>query len=95
MVRLLLKAGADPNVRDGEGDTALMYSVSHPMDLKHAVRLVTELLQAGADVNLRTETGVTALSLELHRGRGRDTVADLLRAAGAKSGARCPPDRQR
>ncbi len=87
MVRRLLKAGADPNVQDGEGSTALMYAISHSMDLKHAVRLVTDLLQAGADVNFRTETGVTALSLALRRGRGRDAVADLLRAAGASSGA--------
>ena len=82
IVRLLLEAGADPDVRDVQGMTALMYAVAHPIDQRRAAKLVTELIQAGADVNLRTESGDTALSVAL--GWGRDSTVELLRAAGAK-----------
>lgn len=53
ILRLLLSAGADPNVRDADGDTALMY-VTHPT----AVRL---LLDAGADATLRNHRGQSVL----------------------------------
>lgn len=45
IVRQLLTAGADPNTRDAQGDTPLMY-VSAPAIIRH-------LLNAGADATLR------------------------------------------
>lgn len=47
-----LKSGSDPNVRDPEGSSALIYAVNHNRD--HAVRL---LLSHGANPNLANRLG--------------------------------------
>lgn len=73
ILRLLLSAGADPNVCDEEGDAALMY-VSHPT----AIRL---LLEAGADVTLRNRDGQSVLHYA-NRFADPESVR-LLLAAGA------------
>lgn len=73
ILRLLLSAGADPNVRDEEGDAALMY-VSHPT----AIRL---LLEAGANVTLRNRDGQSVLHYA-NRFADPESVR-LLLAAGA------------
>lgn len=54
VVHLLLQAGADPNVRDQQGDTALILCATFNKDL------VLPLVQAGADVNARNNQGQSA-----------------------------------
>lgn len=54
VTRLLLQAGADLNVRDQQGNTALILSAMFNSDL------ILPLLQAGADVNARNNQGKTA-----------------------------------
>jgi ankyrin repeat protein len=54
--RILLDAGADPDARDVEGNTALMYAVDR--DETEVARL---LLAAGADVNAVPKNGYTPL----------------------------------
>lgn len=53
-VRLLLEAGADPNIRNAAGATALMWAVDDP----DKTRL---LIRSGADVNARSDDGRTPL----------------------------------
>ena len=77
ILRLLLSAGADPNVCDQEGDAALMY-VSHPT----AIRL---LLEAGANVTLRNRDGQSVLHSADHFADAAS--ARLLLAAGADPNA--------
>lgn len=77
ILRLLLSAGADPNVCDQEGDAALMY-VSHPT----AIRL---LLEAGANVTLRNRDGQSVLHSADHFADAES--ARLLLAAGADPNA--------
>ena len=66
-IRLLLKHGADPNTRDGDGYTPLhylsqMYSPSR--DLHDNLRqCVASLVECGADVRARTNSGRTPLEL--------------------------------
>ena len=56
IVRLLLEAGADKNLQDGNGRTALILA----SEWDH-VEIVCLLLEAGADVNLQNGNGWTAL----------------------------------
>ena len=56
MALTLLKAGADPKVKDKEGHTALMFA-----GRKALAEIVQALLKAGVDVNLADEKGKTAL----------------------------------
>jgi len=51
-----LKYGADINVKDNDGDTALMYAVN-----RFQLEKVQALLDAGADVNVKNKKGETAL----------------------------------
>jgi ankyrin repeat protein len=55
-VKTLLEAGADPNVQNCEGHTALHYATQ----LGHAA-YVKALLEAGADPNIKSKGGHTAL----------------------------------
>ena len=56
VTELLLHAGAQVNLRDGQGNTALILCTDH------APKLALPLIQAGADVNARNNEGDTALS---------------------------------
>jgi hypothetical protein len=78
--QLLLARGADPDIRDKRGMTALMYAVGSQQEAS-----VRKLIHMGADVNARTSPeihGQTALSIALSL--GRNDFADLLRRAGAR-----------
>ena len=58
VIRLLLKYGAQPDVRDRDGITAIMYACFHG----HA-GAVTALLNAGADADFRNLAGLTAMQV--------------------------------
>jgi len=77
VVRILLAAGADVNLRDGFGITALIGAayVGH-------VETVKALLTAGADVMVRDTNGCTALVAACYQ-ENVETVGTLL-AAGAE-----------
>ena len=75
--KLLLSAGAEINVTNNDGWTALMKAAADnkPENLKL-------LLEAGADPNMRNDNGWTALGLA---GRnGHTETVDILKEAGAK-----------
>ncbi|MDR0389512.1 MAG: ankyrin repeat domain-containing protein [Spirochaetaceae bacterium] len=74
-IELLLKAGADTEVRDSEGRTALMlYSF---FDAPEIVRL---LLDAGADPDARNNYGESALMFAVCNWGPASTVKNLLQA---------------
>ena len=81
-VRLLLDNGADPNVRNEAGASALMWAVD---DLEKT----RVLLQRGADVNARSEDGRTALSIAASR-FGSLAVVRLLLDSGADPAVKSP-----
>jgi uncharacterized protein len=58
LVKKLLEAGANINIRNKTGDTALMMASVRSHD--HVVKI---LLESEADVNVKNEHGLTALSL--------------------------------
>ena len=76
LLRALLEKHTDPNVRQGDGATALHWA-AHWDDMKAA----TLLVQAGADVNAINDNGVTALALASTNGSA--PMVALLLAAGA------------
>lgn len=61
-MKVLLKAGANPNARALDGLTPLMAAAA-----VRKLEMVRVLLEAGADVNARSENGVTALLQVLRR----------------------------
>jgi ankyrin repeat protein len=72
----LLK-GADPNIHNSTGQTALMVSVSYAHE-----HIAHTLLEYGADPNIRSTTGQTALSAACLR--GLDRLVTMLLLSGAK-----------
>ena len=70
-IRLLLDAGANPNIRNDAGATALLWAVDYPEN----VRL---LLEHGADANARSEDGLTPVLLAAGRFGAIDVVRLLL-----------------
>jgi hypothetical protein len=78
LLRLQLKNGADPNVRDKAGCTPLMYAAEQGQ--LGAARV---LLKAGADPNVVARGWGSAL--ETAERNGHIAVAALLRKAGARS----------
>ena len=68
VVRLLLKAGANVDLKEYNGQTALMFATEDPYGLQDpnplknvSVQTVKALLDGGADVNLENDNGTTPL----------------------------------
>lgn len=62
-VRLLLKAGAKPNVKNQNGDTPLSYLAGNLDWNEYTHASAIHLLKAGADPFIQTNDGASALSL--------------------------------
>jgi ankyrin repeat protein len=75
MVKVLLEKGAEVNVADKNGRTALM----HASAARSNTETVKALLEKGADVNVADKKGKTALSLTKD-----ESTKELLKAHGAK-----------
>lgn len=75
---LLLRSGADPNVRDASGNTCLHLVAPAPF----RVRLVGALLDAGASVAIKDDYGETPLHVAARLGMDRAFVERLV-GAGA------------
>ena len=78
-VQALLRAGADANVRAGEGWTPLHVAVR-----ESSVNVARALLEAGAPVNAKDQAGLTPY--DWAERRGSRTMQDLLLAAGGSTG---------
>ena len=96
---ILLTAGADPNLADNEGKTALFHVIEQvqvwaefPLMLKWVVTDVKELLHYEANPNVQTHTEqrtplhVAVISAAAARGKGVEHVQDII-AALIKHGA--------
>ena len=77
-VRILIEFGADPDIKDKNGNTAL--SGFH-LNKKNRLTIVKILIDAGADVNLSGWRGTTPLMKALDDGDVK--VTDVLLRAGA------------
>jgi len=76
IVKMLLEAGANPNLTDGYGKTALMWAAYWGRSRTSIVKM---LLEAGAKPNLTDKDGKTALMLASEKGH-TDIVKMLLNA---------------
>ena len=85
-VRILLAAGADPNLRDSHDDTVLHDLVQNDMaeDRGKKVEIASMLLAAGADVTAIGSCSCTPLHVAAALSDA-DTVELLLRAKGAST----------
>jgi ankyrin repeat protein len=69
LVEFLVSKGADVNARDGDGQTALIYSCRQRKNATPDNSIALFLLNNGADVNLRsTKKGFTALMIAAEAG---------------------------
>ena len=84
-VRLLLAQGANPNVQNDGGGTALMYAIED-------VEKTRLLLDRGAEANARSGEGRTALLIAVGRA-GSNAVVKLLLERGASASVRLPDGR--
>jgi Ankyrin repeats (3 copies) len=82
LLRLMVAKGADLNVRDRSGSTALMWAA---LNETGDARVVEELLRLGADPLAANQAGETALVWALRRGETSAVAA--LRKAGASETA--------
>mmetsp|Transcript_42109 Transcript_42109/g.134587 ORF Transcript_42109/g.134587 Transcript_42109/m.134587 type:complete len:201 (-) Transcript_42109:490-1092(-) len=86
VVEQLLAAGADVNVRDKSGETALMDASKTPKNAD----VVRILLRAkGVHVDLKDPSGGTALAHAAEAAEGNCETIRLLLGAGANVGAAC------
>ena len=77
LVKTLIAKGADPNVTNEHGDTAVMLASEHGFDT-----IVELLLDHGANVNAKDNDGDTAL--DIARYHGCKSTTELVLARGAK-----------
>jgi ankyrin repeat protein len=77
IVRALLKAGADPNIKNYSGMNALYYAA-----INNRETIVHILLRAGSDPDIKDNFSWTAF--DMAKKLGHNSVADALRKAGAK-----------
>jgi ankyrin repeat protein len=61
MVPCLLRHGADPNIANERGLTALLYTASSHTCTEGKAAVIKHLLEYGADVNVRSNSGSTTL----------------------------------
>lgn len=87
---ILLEAGADPNLVNEDGQSALhavsLHSANDLNDEAFAADAIAQLVAAGADVSVRDHRERTPLSLAAFRGNA--VAVEALLAAGADSDAR-------
>jgi len=69
IVKLLLDVGADPNVREQAGYTAL-----HAAAQNGDMDLIRALLFGGADLNLKSDDGKTAMDIAMDAGHEKATL---------------------
>jgi ankyrin repeat protein len=84
-IKFVLDRGANPNVADGEGRSALMNIANSDRMPLESVRM---MIEHGADVNAKNNADQTVLDMaKLH---GDSPIVDLLVKAGAKAAAPGP-----
>ncbi|MEM9220548.1 MAG: ankyrin repeat domain-containing protein, partial [Cyanobacteria bacterium P01_F01_bin.150] len=62
LIERLVAAGADVNLQDRAGNTALMWAIAWPYNNRPNIRVIQALLAAGADLDLQNNDGCTALT---------------------------------
>ncbi|MCA9574001.1 MAG: hypothetical protein KC668_01150 [Myxococcales bacterium] len=67
IARMLLDRGADPNVRDGGGTTAMEAAVAYPWP-----EMLSLLIERGGDVRVPANVGETTLLYSVCQGNGTD-----------------------
>ena len=83
IAKTLLAAGANPNVADEDGETALMRAANLVADGFYHPKIVKAFLDAGANPNAANNNGETALLWAI----GKPENAKILLAAGANPNA--------
>ncbi|MCL1901932.1 MAG: ankyrin repeat domain-containing protein, partial [Firmicutes bacterium] len=76
IVKILLKSGTDPNIKDSYGNTALILASQYGH--KNIVKM---LLESGADPNIQSKDGITALIFASEY--GHKNIVEMLLKSGA------------
>lgn len=74
VLKCLIKAGADVNVKDAEGNTALIFAIKN-----HHKYTAIELIKAGANPNVENKNTETALKLAIIYDH-KDIIIELIKA---------------